>query len=351
VASWETFWEDWTGTAQDYEEPDDPMPSPDVDVEKIEQRYEDKYNRERKKHRENKPKDNKGGKDGKDGKGGKHGARDELKWVLEGFGLRPAQFGDIIDKAIRNGWSPQQFEAAIYRSKPFRQTFPGIFRGDGSLRMSPYEYLQQADAYRELAQRYGLRGGLDDKRIGKLIEGNVSMTELNDRFSALYRMEEYKPYMQAFKEVLASNGITRKFNEEEMFRFVMGESPKEFYEIWEQASVGASATRAGLDLSAKEMKSIARMVPGVQDEAALYGNFQQLAQKVQTLLPLSRMAKFGITKKDLIELEFGGANQSAIATRVEELINVLTGEHDESRKAKNTGVLQSSQTRLHGVTS
>jgi len=347
MASWNDFWDSygtdeaptwqnymdqaWSPPAHPEEWPDKP-----VDIGKFETRWETKG-----------PNGNNGGNGNQGG-----GAAAELANILQGFGLKPGQFHDIIDKAIRNAWSPAQFESAIYRSRPFKQAFPGIFRNDGSLRMSPYEYLQQKDAIRELAQRYGLRGKLDDKRIGTLIEGDVSLTELNDRFTAITRMEEYRPQMEAFAEVLKQRGVQNvKMNDEWMYRFIMGEQPKQFYTLWEQASVGGSAARAGIDLNARQMKSIAKSIPGVQSDEAVYGGMQELAAKITTLMPLSKMAKFGITKKDLIELQFGGKNQAAISQRVQELINVVTGEQMDERKAFDTTAQQSGTIRTHGATS
>lgn len=269
--------------------------------------------------------------------------RNMLRDTLKGLGLRPVQFNNLIDKAVRNGWAPEQFESAVYQSPAFKQAFPGIFRGDGSLRMSPQEYRSVADSYKEIAQRYGLYGELGKGRIGNLIKGNVSPQELSDRFSAVQRMKQYAPAFDAFKQ-LVGNQTGKKLTNENIYEFVMGKSPSEFYDIWEAASVGAAAGSAGVNISAAEMRSIATRLPGIQTEESMYSGFQELASKIKTLMPMSQLANMGVNKGDLIELQFGGPKAADIASRVDQIIRNFEGQQDDSKKVFDN-TLENSQVR------
>jgi len=271
-----------------------------------------------------------------------------LRNLLQGFGLRPAQFGNLIDKAIRNGWSGEQFESAVYQSPAFKHAFPGIFRPDGSLRMSPSEYRQVADSYKELAQRYGLYGELGKGRIGKLIKGNVSPTELQDRFTAIARMKEYSVAFDQFKNLVAASGYQKALTDENIYEFIMGKSPKKFYDLWESASVGTAAAGAGVQLTAAEMQDISKRLPGVQSEESLTGGFQELATKIKTLMPLSQLAGMGVSKGDLITLQFGGANQADIASRVDQIVRNFEGTQDDSKKVFDQTVEQSQERGTFG---
>lgn len=265
--------------------------------------------------------------------------KDMLRDVLRGFGLRPQEFGNLIDKAVRNGWSPEHFESQVYQTPAFKRAFPGIFRGDGSLRMSPSEYRDMSDLYKELAQRYGLYGELGKGRIGKLIKGNVSPQELEDRFTAIARMKEYGTAFKTFEKLAGVN-----LNDKKIYEFIMGKGPKQFYDLWEQTMVGTSAASAGVELSASEMRSIAKRVPGMQTEESVQAQFQNLAKNIKTLMPLSQLAKMGVSKSDLIELEFGGANQADIAERVDQIYRNYEGTHTEELKAFDN-TLESGQIR------
>lgn len=258
--------------------------------------------------------------------------RQQLNSILQGFGLKPGAFANLIDKAIRNSWSPEMFQSSMYQSQAFRHAFPGIFRADGSLRMSPSQYRNLSDTYKELAQRYGLNGDLDKARIGKLIGGNVSPTELNDRFTAIQRMKQFGPAFDSFKELVkAKTGKT--LDQAGIYNFVMGKGPADFYDIWEAAQVGTAASQAGVDLSAAEMRSIATRVPGIQSEENIASGFQDLAKKIKTLMPLSQLASMGVSKSDLIELEFGGPGQTDISARVDQILRNYEGVTDQSTQA------------------
>jgi hypothetical protein len=260
--------------------------------------------------------------------------KEMLRDILQGYGLRPMEFGNLIDKAVRNGWSPEHFESQIYQSPAFKRAFPGIFRSDGSLRMSPSEYRQISDQYKELAQRYGLYGELGPGRIGKLIKGNVSPQELTDRFTAISRMKEYGTAFDVFKKIVGEqmpqNG---KLTDENLYEFIMGKAPKAFYDLWEQTMVGTSAASAGVDLSAAEMRSLAQRLPGMQTEEQLQANFQKLAKDIKTIMPLSQLTKLGVNKSDLLELEFGGPNQADIGERVDQIYRNYEGAHQDEGKA------------------
>lgn len=269
--------------------------------------------------------------------------RNQLREMLQGLGLRPVQFNNLIDKAVRNGWQPEQFESAVYQSPAFKQAFPGIFRGDGSLRMSPGEYRAVTDSYKEIAQRYGLYGELGKGRLGNLIKGNVSPQELSDRFSAVQRMKQYAPAFESFQKLVAGS-TGNKMTQENVYEFVMGKSPSEFYDLWEAASVGAAAGGAGVNLSAAEMRSIATRVPGIQTEESMYSGFQELASKIKTLMPMSQLANMGVNKGDLIELQFGGPKAADIASRVDQIIRNFEGQQDDSKKVFDN-TLENSQVR------
>ncbi|HEV8420187.1 MAG TPA: hypothetical protein VGR13_02385, partial [Actinomycetota bacterium] len=90
-----------------------------------------------------------------------------LAGILRGFGINPADFAGLIDQAVRGNWSEARFEAAVYASPAFHEAFPGIFRPDGSLRISPMEYRQLAKQYRKIGADYGIK--VDKSRIGMLV--------------------------------------------------------------------------------------------------------------------------------------------------------------------------------------
>ena len=250
-----------------------------------------------------------------------------FKNFLRQAGLAPGAFGNILDAAVRGDWSVDEFAVNLYATKQFRRMFPGIFRADGSMRMDPFAYRQLTDQYKSTARMYGITS-LSKQHIGKLIRSNVSMQEFSDRMTAIQRVQEYKPAWQEFIEVARSRGFKtglngRKLNsDKELVNFMLGRQPKKFYSLWDELNTGIAAREAGLnkELGQGMIRSISKRMAGIADETQLQSKFQNLAQTLQKVMPLSKIAGYGLTKKDLVTLEFGGSNQAAIAEKVERVL-------------------------------
>lgn len=240
-----------------------------------------------------------------------------LESLLTRLGIPTGPFLSMIDTAVREGWGALQFQAQLYSSPTFHNMFPGIFREDGSLKMSASRYRAMSDQYSSIARTYGVE--LDKARLGSLIGGDTSIQELTDRLEAVKRLQEYGPAMKEFQQVLASRGI--KSGDGDMVNFILGKAPKQFYSIWEETQVGTAARTAGVHISQGLVRKISRQLPGIQSEQDVIAGFQDLATKIQSVMPMSKIAKYGISRRDLTELEFGGPHQAAIAERVQNLIN------------------------------
>lgn len=248
--------------------------------------------------------------------------RARLEGILVGL-LGPgnaAAFRNLIDQAVREGWTAPEFEAAVYQSQEFRQMFPGIFRSDGSLRMTASEYREMSDSYRSIARTYGFR--VNDARIGKLISGDVSIDEFTDRAEAIQRVSDFKPAFEQFRQALRARGISTAGldTDQDIANFILGKGPELFYKIWEETSVGTAAKMAGINLGGKITKQIARRTPGVLSEAEMQAQMQDLARHIKTTLPMSKIQKMGLSKKDLVQLEFGGPRQAEIKQKAERIL-------------------------------
>lgn len=220
----------------------------------------------------------------------------ELDAILRGLGLSPAAFRALIEEAIRNAWSPEQFEARIYLSKPFQRAFPGIVRGDGSLRMTPLEYRQVADAYKKVGSNYGIP--LDTKRIGLLIEGNKSPQEFASVARVFKAAENTEGFRQAFNAQLVEAGF-KPLDKRGWFETLAGKAPAEVNDMYE-ASV---LKTAGVGGTTQELRAAAETLgqPGEDiDIAAVVQDFQK-----QKTYAATELAAAGITDADLVTLAGG----------------------------------------------
>ena len=244
----------------------------------------------------------------------------DLTNLLRQFGIPVGPFQSLINQAVTNAWSWAQFEGAVYGSNAFANMFPGIFKADGSLRMSPAEYRSMSQSYIGTARQYGLN--LNPSQIGKLIGSDVSLQEFADRATAIQRVTEFKPAFEQFKQALRARGISTAGldSDKDIANFILGKGPKQFYKIWEETNIGTAAHLAGIGIGGQMTKSIARRTPGVLTEAQYQEHFKNLAQNLKTVMPMSRIQKLGISKRDLITLEFGGKGQDEIAQKVQRVM-------------------------------
>lgn len=259
-------------------------------------------------------------------------------------GKHAGEYANLLDLAIRKGWSRAELHNQISNSKVFKKSHPGIHDEAGNLKMTPDEYKAQKNAYNQAAHSMGLHN-LSGDQIGELIQKDVSAQELGDRLEAIKRIQEYKPALQQFKLALESRGIDTKDlnlnNNEKLGDFILGLGPKRFYSIWENTQVGTAAYNAGADIKAPGQKFISKLVPGQMSESELQNKFASMAQHIQKTMPLSRIYGHKLSKRDLAVLEFGGRNkhglnQAQIGERVERILATAQAFETEKRGAYET---------------
>lgn len=221
-------------------------------------------------------------------------------------------FGDLIDKAITEAWSPERFIAALYGSEPFKLLFPGLVRPDGSLRMTPGEYRSLGDTYRDIASDYGI--ALNDYRVGLLVSGNVSPEEFNIRAQAIQNVRNNPGLLDAYNEQLRQYGYA-PLDAQGFMRFVAGAGSPDYYDIYEAANL---SNTQGITLSFGEAAEVARAVGAPGTPVDIQQIVQQLRLMKADIGP--ELSAAGITDADILKLE-GGVDPRGIAPTVASIIN------------------------------
>lgn len=219
----------------------------------------------------------------------------DLNALLAAYGLRPALFQNVIDKAIRGNWSDTHFLSSVYQSRPFRKAFPGITREDGSLRYSPEEYLALRDQFSDVAAQFGMK--LSKGRFGKLLDGDVSVDEWVSRAQIGRDVRQSDELRKAF-----NSELTRKqrktLNKKGWFNFLAGEAESELYDLYESARL----TTAGIEVS----RQGAQRIGGAGELVDLDELIGQVQLVKDFVAPELRAA--GISDEDLTALQAGGAD-------------------------------------------
>lgn len=262
------------------------------------------------------------------------------KGILQEFGISGGNLDSLMRKAVRSGYSESEFLYFLRKTPEYRERFRGIFKKDGTMRMTEGEYLQFEFGLQTLGKSYGYK--VDGQDVGEALRKGQSLESFEDRLSALQRVREYEPAMKSFVQTLRARGELPKgakdWGKQDMYEFVTGQKDPRFYRIWEEASARTAAYVAGIDvLDKKEAKTepggvgytdlrrgaimkIIKQLPGYQTEEELAAGFQQLGDSLLEVLPLSEARTYGLTKQDLIKATFGGKNAARARQRVKRVI-------------------------------
>lgn len=238
--------------------------------------------------------------------------------MLEQIGIPMSPFfKQLIDTATTESWSDDELWTRLEKSNHFKKIFPGYFRPDGSKKFdNPAQYREAEDTYKSTAREMGIRIG--NIHTAKLIANDVSADEFADRMQAIDRMRDYEPAMKNFLAFTGWNGNPEFAGKGGMFDFVLGLSPKKFYQAYEQMSMANAAERAGVDfLDKKDIKKWTGFTDGNMTEDEYHQRMVEVAKKRVKELPISQLHGFGLNKSDLVELEMGGPNAGKIARTIE----------------------------------
>jgi hypothetical protein len=223
--------------------------------------------------------------------------------AAEGYSF-PFPVDDILDKAIRSG-SDDVFSLAysmILSSKRFRREYPGIFRGDGTLRMTPAQYTAYRDTVRHTAENGTFT--ISNKAIGRLIANDVSAEEFSFRVDAAKQIKANPDVFDSFNDLLEANGQKRLKTSEQIFDFLTGRSNSRVYDIYERSSIRGAAEAAGLSLTRAQARRLGESTADVTGFETALERFARVADDLTT--SRQELRSFGIGEDDLIAMEFGG---------------------------------------------
>lgn len=262
--------------------------------------------------------------------------------MVQGWGIDPSgNITNLIQTAASKGWNVARFTQAVSQTPEFQQRFPGIFNDAGGLKMTPAAYMQQEKSYQNVAAQSGLNIG--PGRMAYLFRNDVSPTEFQTRASAIAKIRDNADMFKSFSQQLAAEGLAPKggLSKQDLFKFVLGEGNSQWYQSYnntlsryygQQSGItfGHAPNKSYTDLNAKTVEKIGQK--GLS-EADLQSGYSKLASDLTTAMPLSKIQKFGLTKQDLVELEFGGPKQAAVAQKVQMLLKNEANVESSTNKA------------------
>jgi hypothetical protein len=105
-------------------------------------------------------------------------------WIQQ-LGLTPEWFHTLAAESA----GPDEVIAKLRQAPQYRQRFPGLFRNDGSMRMTEAQYIGQEDTYRRLLRQYGhdMSNYQSPVSLVGIFESEQDPNEFRDRLE-VYRM-------------------------------------------------------------------------------------------------------------------------------------------------------------------
>lgn len=279
-----------------------------------------------------------GGSSGGGSSGGGGGGNQYLQYlsILQNWGIPLTdQMIAFARQAAGGGWSSAEFLYNARKTEWYGDFFVGIFRADNSLRMSEAQYNQWFSTFSSYAAEAGVK--LDKEMFGFALKQNLDPRLWAQRMSALKTVRSNAGYMDAWVATLRARGIVgrkEKVTKGDLLDTITGIRNANWLAVWEEAALRGAAAAQGLkvgtDLYRKQLLRIAADID-VGDPEQLEQKFASLANQIKTMMPLSRLTKLGLSKQDLIDLEFGGPNATNAARKAQQIIKTFQGEYQEEK--------------------
>ena len=274
--------------------------------------------------------------------------------VLRRWGIPASKnMMNLIQKAIKLGWSSTLFVDHLRHTPDYHAMYPGMHYGSG---MTEAAYNSQYQQYREQAKLIGET--LSRKTFARALKNGVTPEEFAGRAKAIDSITKWAPMMEGFKEALAANGYVDKaknITQASLMKFAMGLGPVKWEALWQETVVGVNLERvAGITVGAPPkgwgindpnklgggspqsnvdhdfmaitrndmltvINQVESLTPGFEVEDVTGQQWRDIGTRMRQFKG-SYLAKYGITAKDLLEMELGGPRAAVIADKSQRIL-------------------------------
>lgn len=266
--------------------------------------------------------------------------RASFREILRRWGIPASKnMMNLIEKGVRGLWTTTIFLDQLRHTPDYRQRFAGIRWRDG---MTEGSYLSAYAQFRDRAKDVG--AVLTRKDFAKILKRGVSFDEFSDRVDALQAISTYGPFWQQFQQELQAAGVNvpgGSLDKKELTRFLMGMGSKQWETVWQrtfmianlekvagieviEAAQGETSTPDAYEITRADLLSILKQTEalsaGMELEKQLASlDFAALGQKMRQF-DMQYLKRYGLTPKDILQMELGGANAANIAERAERVL-------------------------------
>jgi hypothetical protein len=242
----------------------------------------------------------------------------------------------LIDQGANQNWSTSTFLERFRQTKEYRERFRGIFDKNGTLKYDESTYLQYEQAFTSIARQSGINIG--PKRLAFLFRNDQTPDEFADRATAMGRLRRSPELYAAFKRELIQGGLAKpgELDKKALFKTIMGEAPKEWYDLWQDTVTRNAAITAGLtfkkggekytNLGHSVIERISRMDLSEEEMAA---KFTEVADVLENVLPTTEAGLYGVNKRNIVKAEFGGKGAASARRKINRAIDTAAAFYED----------------------
>jgi hypothetical protein len=233
----------------------------------------------------------------------------------------------LMQEGADKRYSADTFLRYLRDTPEYRAAFQGIFKKDGTLRMTEDQYIQTMKDYASVASQAGVN--MPHNLAVWAIKHDVTPSEYADRATAISSLNRNKDLFANFSKELAQTGLAgpKGVTKAELAKFVLGTGNKAWKDLWQDAVTRNSAVMAGLtfkkhadgylDLHRNVIERISGrdMTAEQMDQA-----FQLASSLLLSDLPAAKIQGLGLKKHEVVAAAFGGhgsAEARAKLSRIE----------------------------------
>jgi hypothetical protein len=262
-------------------------------------------------------------------------ARAAFREMLRRWGLPPSKnLLNLIERATQQGWNSSLFIDRLRHTKDYVQKYPGIQWKQG---MTEGTYTSEFNQYKNIAAQAGVQFGRLD--FAKALKRGVTPDLFQERVAAIKSIDRWGPMWQTFSDVLAARGLgpPKGLSKQNLADFVMHLGPKKWEKVYDETFLTAGLERvAGIQVGKDPIpgqdtpygitrgdmldiiKQVESLSMGSFDPAKL--DFAKIGADLRKFKP-EYLARYGLTPRDIVEVELGGPRAADIAVKAQRIIS------------------------------
>lgn len=209
-----------------------------------------------------------------------------------------------------NEWLLNEFS----KLESFKARFPGLqqLQSSGNLTLSQAigGFLEFEAGIKQASSSLGFNEAVTPAIVGGLLGRGWSLQDTVHAMQNFKRQKDFAPALDAFNQILQAKGLQPLTSQQDLFDFMDGKAPAEYYDIYEASSVQEAATQAGLGDLFTAQDAIDAALAGDFDRGSATQAMQKAAQLLLRLRFEVAVDKYGLNTDELIDISLGMAPTS-----------------------------------------